>query len=102
MAGRPDAIERTPRNRRRGGASSSRGGKSLLPVGVVEVTGEFRRGDLVDCVSKASGRVIARGLVNYSSMEAATIAGKSSTLIETLLGYIDEPELIHRDNLALL
>ncbi|NBT29218.1 MAG: glutamate 5-kinase, partial [Gammaproteobacteria bacterium] len=78
------------------------GGKSLLPVGVVEVTGEFWRGDLVDCVSKASGRIIARGLVNYSSKEAATIAGKSSTLIETLLGYIDEPELIHRDNLALL
>ena len=78
------------------------GGKSLLPVGVVEVTGEFRRGDLVDCVSKASGRIIARGLVNYSSKEAATIAGKSSTLIETLLGYIDEPELIHWDNLALL
>jgi len=78
------------------------GGKSLLPVGVVAVEGRFQRGDLVDCVSATSAKVIARGLVNYSSEEAARIAGQSSRSIETLLGYIDEPELIHRDNLALL
>lgn len=78
------------------------GGKSLLPVGVVAVEGRFQRGDLVDCVSATSAKVIARGLVNYSSEEAVRIAGQSSRSIETLLGYIDEPELIHRDNLALL
>ncbi len=78
------------------------GGKSLLPVGVVAVEGRFQRGDLVDCVSATSAKVIARGLVNYSSEEALRIAGQSSRSIETLLGYIDEPELIHRDNLALL
>jgi len=78
------------------------GGKSLLPVGVMAVEGRFQRGDLVDCVSATSAKVIARGLVNYSSEEALKIAGQSSRSIETLLGYIDEPELIHRDNLALL
>ncbi|GJQ56495.1 MAG: glutamate 5-kinase [Rhodocyclaceae bacterium] len=76
-------------------------GKSLLPVGVTAVEGEFERGAAVACRS-ADGREIARGLVNYSSSEARRIARQPSTEIEALLGYLDEPELIHRDNLVLL
>jgi glutamate 5-kinase len=76
-------------------------GKSLLPVGVKEVHGEFLRGDLVIC-RDLQGREIARGLVNYSSDEARKIAGQSSTHILQLLGYKDDDELIHRDNLVLV
>jgi glutamate 5-kinase len=76
-------------------------GKSLLPVGVVQVSGEFGRGDLVACISP-DGVEIARGLVNYSAEEAQRIIGQSSNRIQELLGYIDEPELIHRDNLVLM
>ncbi|MDP1926293.1 MAG: glutamate 5-kinase [Thiobacillus sp.] len=76
-------------------------GKSLLPVGVKNIVGEFERGEVV-AVIDTSGREIARGLVNYSAGEARRIAGKSSSAIESELGYIDEPELIHRDNLVLL
>lgn len=76
-------------------------GKSLLPVGVVQVSGEFGRGDLVACVSP-DGVEIARGLVNYSAEEAQRIIGQPSNRIQELLGYIDEPELIHRDNLVLM
>jgi glutamate 5-kinase len=76
-------------------------GRSLLAVGVTEVCGEFRRGDLVACMD-AGGREVARGLVNYDAAEAGRIAGQPSDRIEELLGYIDEPELIHRDNLVLL
>jgi glutamate 5-kinase len=76
-------------------------GRSLLPVGVVEVTGAFKRGEVVNCRS-AEGENIARGLVNYSVEEARKIIGKSSDQIEAALGYVDEPELIHRDNLVLL
>ncbi|MBP9655740.1 MAG: glutamate 5-kinase [Rhodocyclaceae bacterium] len=76
-------------------------GKSLLPVGVTAVEGEFERGAAVACRS-ADGREIARGLVNYSSSEARRIARQPSTEIEALLGYLDEPELIHRDNMVLL
>ncbi len=75
-------------------------GSSLLPVGVVAVEGHFDRGDLVACVDP-DGREIARGLVNYNTTDAARIAGQASNRIEELLGYIDEPELIHRDNLVL-
>ena len=75
-------------------------GRSLLPVGVTAVQGEFRRGDLVKCVD-SSWQEIARGLVNYSSAETSKIKGCSSAKVETQLGYIDEPELIHRDNLVL-
>jgi len=75
-------------------------GKSLLPVGVTAVEGEFERGAAVACRS-ADGREVARGLVNYSSSEARRIARRPSAEIETLLGYIDAPELIHRDNLVL-
>jgi glutamate 5-kinase len=76
-------------------------GRSLLPVGVTRVEGKFSRGELVAC-SDPTGQDIARGLVNYSATEAALIAGQSSDRIESLLGYVDEPELIHRDNLVLL
>jgi glutamate 5-kinase len=77
------------------------GGKSLLSIGVVEVKGKFQRGDVVGCVD-SSGRDLARGLVNYSAEEARRIARHPSSEIEGILGYVDEPELIHRDNLVLL
>ena len=77
------------------------GGKSLLPVGVTVVDGIFDRGEVVSCLDP-EGREIARGLVNYTSAEAQKIARKPTSEIESLLGYIAEPELIHRDNLVLL
>ncbi|HZR69829.1 MAG TPA: glutamate 5-kinase [Burkholderiales bacterium] len=76
-------------------------GKSLLPVGVASVEGDFERGAVVACVDP-EGREIARGLVNYSAQEARRIAGRASSEIEAILGYVDEPELIHVDNLVLL
>jgi glutamate 5-kinase len=76
------------------------GGKSLLPIGVTAVSGNFRRGAMVACVSP-EGKEIAHGLVNYSSDEAQKILKKTSVDIPTILGYMNEPELIHRDNLAL-
>ena len=76
-------------------------GKSLLPVGVCRVEGEFERGEVVACVEE-SGREIARGLVNYGHADAARILRTPSNQIEARLGYVDEPELIHRDNLVLL
>ncbi len=76
-------------------------GKSLLPIGVTAVEGYFERGDVVACVD-ATGVEVARGLVNYSASEAARIMRKPSSEIETILGYVDEAELIHRDNLILL
>lgn len=75
------------------------GGKSLLPIGVVAVTGEFERGDAVGCVDE-TGRELARGLTNYSSYETLRIMRKPSSDIELVLGYVDEDELIHRDNLV--
>jgi len=78
-----------------------REGKSLLPVGVTAVSGEFERGAVVACL-EPGGREIARGLVNYSAAEARLIMRKASSEIEAALGYVDEPELIHRDNLVLL
>ncbi|MDH4093628.1 MAG: glutamate 5-kinase [Betaproteobacteria bacterium] len=78
-----------------------RDGKSLLPVGVTAVSGEFERGAVVACVAPG-GQEIARGLVNYSAAEARLIMRKPSSEIEATLGYVDEPELIHRDNLVLL
>jgi len=79
----------------------ARDGKSLLPIGVVEVTGDFERGAVVGVVD-AAGREVARGLINYSSEEARRIMRRPSSEIESVLGYVDEPELIHRDNLVLL
>jgi len=76
-------------------------GRSLLAVGVKGVEGDFQRGEPVVCVAP-DGREVARGLVNYGADEARKIMGHSSREIEELLGYIDEPELIHRDNLVLL
>jgi len=76
-------------------------GKSLLPIGVTEVTGEFERGELVACCD-VNGLEIARGLVNYSAQEAQRIMRKPSSEIEKILGYVDALELIHRDNLVLL
>jgi glutamate 5-kinase len=73
-------------------------GRSLLPVGVREVKGYFGRGDMVRCVD-AGGKEVARGLVNYDYREAALIIGRASDKIEAILGYVDEPELIHRDNM---
>ena len=75
--------------------------KSLLPIGVVEVLGTFERGDVVSCIDSA-GAEIARGLVNYNASETARILKTPSAQIEAKLGYVDEPELIHRDNLVLL
>jgi glutamate 5-kinase len=77
------------------------GGRSLLSVGVKEVSGEFARGALVACLDPER-REIARGLVNYAATDARRIAGQPSAAIESILGYINEPELIHRDNLVLL
>jgi len=76
-------------------------GKSLLPIGVHEVGGEFERGEVVSCLDE-SRREIARGLVNYSAAETRRILRTPSSEIEAKLGYVDEPELIHRDNLVLL
>ncbi len=74
-------------------------GKSLLAVGVKQVEGRFTRGELVICADM-QGREVARGLVNYNIDETAKIMGHASSMIESLLGYIDETELIHRDNLV--
>jgi len=76
-------------------------GKSLLPIGVVAVSGDFDRGELVACVD-GQGVEIARGLVNYNAQETARILKKPSKEIALILGYVDESELIHRDNLVLL
>jgi glutamate 5-kinase len=76
-------------------------GRSLLPVGVMAVEGVFNRGEVVSCYD-ASGKEIARGLVNYNAEESQKIRGRSSKQIEAILGYVDEPELIHRDNLVLM
>ncbi len=76
-------------------------GKSLLPIGVTEVAGSFGRGDVITCVDQA-GRAVARGITNYASSEARRILRKPSSEIAGILGYVEEPELIHRDNMVLL
>lgn len=81
--------------------SFTAGGKSLLPIGVTEVQGEFARGEVISCVDTA-GREVARGLTNYSAAEARLIARKASSEIEAVLGYVSAAELVHRDNLVLL
>jgi glutamate 5-kinase len=73
-------------------------GRSLLPVGIVDVSGDFVRGDLVRCLD-AGGQEIARGLCNYSAVEARKLRGRASTDIESILGFGGDEELIHRDNL---
>nr|WP_297460453.1 glutamate 5-kinase [uncultured Halomonas sp.] len=76
-------------------------GSSLLPVGVKALSGSFVRGDMVVCVDERGERV-AKGLVNYGSDEAARILGQPSHQIEAILGYMEAPELVHRDNLVVL
>ena len=75
-------------------------GKSLLPAGVKGLSGEFTRGEMV-LIADESGRVVARGLVNYGAEDARKIVGKPSSMISAALGYISEEELVHRDNLVL-
>jgi glutamate 5-kinase len=75
-------------------------GKSLLPIGMTSVQGEFSRGDVI-AVRDDTGLEIARGLANYTSAEARLICGKSSAEFERLLGYTGEPEMVHRTNLVL-
>lgn len=84
-----------------GAVRALRDGRSLLSVGVRTIEGDFERGAAVACRS-ADGKEIARGLINYSSSEARRIAGHGTQEIEGLLGYLDEEELIHRDNLVVL
>jgi len=76
-------------------------GSSLLAVGVSDVQGEFSRGEIVSCVT-CDGKEIARGLVNYNAGDVEKIKGKPSKEIESILGYVDDAELIHRDNLVLI
>ncbi len=76
-------------------------GRSLLSIGVKAVEGHFERGEVVTCINE-QGQEIARGLVNYNADEARKIMGRSSHDIEAILGYVDEPELIHRDNMVLM
>jgi glutamate 5-kinase len=76
-------------------------GKSLLPIGMVSVEGDFSRGDVI-AVRDAGGAEIARGLANYSSSEARILCRKPSADIEKFLGYAAEPEMLHRDNLVLM
>lgn len=76
-------------------------GKSLLPIGVTAVDGDFGRGEVVACID-AGGREVARGLCNYAADEARRIMRLPSSQIEATLGFIDEAELIHRDNLVVL
>ena len=75
-------------------------GKSLLPVGITSAEGNFIRGDIVSCLD-TSGKKIAAGLINYEMAEVSKIRGVPSDQIESILGYIGEPELIHRDNLVI-
>ena len=98
-----DHVQLAGRLRLDAGAARAlaRDGKSLLPIGVVAVAGEFERGEVVGCFDP-DGREIARGLVNYNAAEAARILRRPSSEIEAVLGYVDEPELIHRDNMVLL
>jgi len=85
------------------GASNAvqKSGVSLLAVGVSDVEGNFQRGEVVSVIND-QGKEIARGLVNYDSKESRQLKGETSEKFESILGYVDEAELIHRDNLALL
>ena len=76
-------------------------GKSLLPIGMTAVEGDFSRGDVI-AVRDTVGSEIARGLANYASAEARLLCRKSSAEFQSLLGYMAEPEMVHRDNLVLM
>ncbi len=85
-----------------GGAAKLRSeGKSLLPIGMTAVEGDFSRGDVI-AVRDAAGSEIARGLANYASAEARLLCRKPSAEFQNLLGYMAEPEMVHRDNLVLM
>jgi glutamate 5-kinase len=84
-----------------GALRALRGGKSLLPAGVKSATGRFERGDTVSVVTP-DGTEVARGIVAYSDSDAARIAGRKSSEIEALLGFIGRVEMIHRDDLVIL
>jgi len=75
-------------------------GRSLLPVGVTAIEGQFQRGELVACIGP-DGNEVARGLVNYNAEDSRRLIGKASSQIEATLGYVDEAELIHRDDMVL-
>lgn len=75
--------------------------RSLLSVGVKNIEGDFKRGEIIACFD-STGKEIARGLINYNTSEAKKIMGLNSDEIETILGYINEPELIHKDNLIII
>jgi glutamate 5-kinase len=76
-------------------------GKSLLSIGVIDVKGNFERGDVVACLNEA-GIEVARGIVNYNSADTSRIKRKASSEFEKILGYVEESELIHRDNLIVI
>jgi glutamate 5-kinase len=76
-------------------------GRSLLPVGVVEVIGKFNRGDLVSCVN-SMGHELARGLVNYSADDVNKIKGQNTDDVLEILGYRQNAEVVHRDNMVVL
>lgn len=82
-----------------GAVAALKSGRSLLPVGITDVSGDFQRGAAVACNGPA-GEEVARGLVNYSSAEMRRLLRQPTSEIEALLGYIDEPEAIHRDNMV--
>ncbi len=85
-----------------GAAAKVRGeGKSLLPIGMTGVEGEFSRGDVI-AIRDAQGVELGRGLAGYSSAEARLLCRKPSGEFERLLGYVAEPEMVHRDNMVLL
>ena len=84
-----------------GAVRALQNGRSLLPVGVSEVRGEFERGAAVACCD-SGGNELARGLVNYSASESRRILRRTSSDIESILGYVNDDELIHRDNLILV
>ena len=76
-------------------------GKSLLPIGMSSVEGDFSRGEVI-AILDSQGMEIARGLANYASAEARLLCRKPSSEIQTILGYVAEPEMVHRDNLVLM
>ena len=94
VAGRVSVDDGAARRLREGGAS-------LLPVGVTEVAGEFERGDVIAVVDQ-QGREVARGLSNYAAAEARLIRRAPTSQIESILGFMEQPELIHRDNMVLM
>ena len=76
-------------------------GKSLLPVGLLQVEGDFEQGAVVNIVDSL-GELLGRGIVSYSSTELLRIKGQPSSRIQGILGYRDEEEVVHRDNMVLL